>query len=108
METTQLYKLTTTPSAPKLYAYMAAILEATGMDRGAVFPLKKFLGNFGTHLESGRIVRVSGGYQLTPKGIDYFKDRYNRGNRQYIERAEVDAMIYGITTGSSPGWTKII
>jgi hypothetical protein len=53
-------------------------------------------------------VRVSGGYQLTPKGIDYFKDRYNRGNRQYIERAEVDAMIYGITTGSSPGWTKII
>jgi hypothetical protein len=104
----QLYKLTTTPSGRKLWTYMAAILEVTGMDQGQTFPLKKFLGNFKTHLDNGRISRVDDGYQLTPRGRDYFRDRYNPGNPQHIDRAEVKAMIRGITTGAgSDEWIAV-
>lgn len=87
---------------------MAAILEVTGIDQGRVFPLKKFLGNFKTHLDSGRIAPAADGYRLTPKGIDYFRDRYTPGNPQYIDRPEVEAMIQGITTGRGPEeWTRL-
>jgi hypothetical protein len=79
-----LYKLTRTPNGRKLWTYMAAILEVTRMDQGATYPLKKFLGNFKTHLDSGRIVAVAGGFQLTPAGIDYFHDRYSQGSSQHI------------------------
>lgn len=87
---------------------MAAILEVTGMDQGRVFPLKKFLGNFKIHLDNRRIARVDGGYQLTPPGGDYFRDRYSPASPQHIDRAEVEAMIRGITTGiGSDGWTRV-
>ena len=105
---TQMHKLRITPTGRQLYAYMAAILEVTGMDQGSVFPLKKFLGNFKTHLDSGRINRTDGGYQLTPMGIDYFRDRYNPGNPQHIERVEVEIKIRGITGGiQSDDWVKL-
>ena len=81
----QFYKLKKTPGGQKLWSYMAAILEVTGMDKGKVYPFNKFLRNFSTHLESGRIVRADGGYQLTPAGVDYFRDRYSPGSRQHIE-----------------------
>ena len=96
-EMPHMYKLKATPSGRHLWTYMAAILEVTEMDQGKVFPLKKFFGNFKTHLDNGRIVRVEGGYQLTQTGKDYFLDRYSLGNPQHIERAEVESMIQGIT-----------
>ena len=69
-----LYKLRKTPARQALYTYFAAIIRVTGMDQGNVYPLKKFLGNFSGHVNEGRIQKVSGGYQLTRKGIDYFND----------------------------------
>lgn len=79
------------------------------MDQGATYPLKKFLSNFKTHLDSRRIVPAAGGFQLTPAGIDYFRDRYSQGSSQHIERAEVEVMIRGITTGIGPDeWIELI
>lgn len=99
MSTQTLYKLKKTPSGRALWTYMAAILEVTEMDKGKAFPLNKFLGNFQTHLDNVRIVHASDGYQLTPKGMDYFKDRYSVGSQQHIERDMVEVMIGGIKTG---------
>lgn len=108
-QNSRLYKLAQTPSGKKLWTYMAAILEVTGMDQGAAYPLKKFLGNFKTHIDSGRIVSAEGGFKLTAAGIDYFRDRYKSGNPQRIERSEVEVMIRGITTGdSSDDWIEIV
>lgn len=92
----QLYKLTTTPTGRRLHAYMAAILEVTGMDSGRTFPLNKFFHNFRTHLDNGRIIKVNGGYRLTESGIDYFRDRHSPGNPQNVERTEVETMTRGI------------
>ena len=103
MAESQFYKLTKTPSGRELWTYMAAVLEATGMDKGKVYPLKKFLGNFKTHLDNGRVLRVDKGYQLTPIGIDYFQDRYSANSRQHIERSEVESMLKGIKTGLGSG-----
>jgi hypothetical protein len=102
------YKLKKTPNGHSLFTYMAAILEVTGMDKGNVFPLKKFLGNFSTHVSEGRIVKTEGGWKLSKKGIDYFQDRYNQGNPQYIIRSEVEFMIKGIQTGKVSGeWEEL-
>ncbi|MFV7770139.1 hypothetical protein [Shewanella marisflavi] len=103
MTEAQFYKLSKTPSGRELWTYMAAILEATGMDKGKVYPLKRFIGNFKTHLDNGRIRRVEKGYQVTQTGIDYFRDRYSPNNKQHIERLEVEDMLKGITTGVGPG-----
>ena len=62
---TQFYKLATTPRGRQLWIYMAAILEVTEMDQGKSFPLKRFLGNFQTHLAAGRIERVPEGFSYT-------------------------------------------
>jgi len=107
--TVQLYKLKTTPpTGRRLYTYMAAILEVTGMDNGKTFPIKKFLGNIKTHIDEARIISVEGGYQLTPKGRDFFADRYSLTSPQNIDRAEVEAMIRGITSGNGLGvWEPI-
>ena len=103
----KLFKLKNTPSGRKLWTYMAAILEVTGMDKGNPYPLNKFFGNFKTHLDNGRILRVSEGYQLTPSGIEYFNDRYKAGNKQHIERAEVDTMKHFMIHGDNDEWTKL-
>lgn len=99
MSNQTLFKLKKTPGGRRLFEYMAAILEVTEMDKGKVFPLNKFLSNMGTHLANGRIVRVPGGYQLTPKGMDYFKDRYSVGSPQHIDRDMVEVLIGAIRTG---------
>jgi len=101
-----LYKLKKTPAGKALYTYFAAILRVTRMDQGKVYPLKKFLGNFSGHLEAGRIVKVSGGYQLTPEGIDYFNDRYNPDNNQHIEPSEVEVMVRLIRRGGAD-WVPV-
>ena len=102
-----LYKLSETPAGTSLYTYFAAILRVTGMDQGKVYPLKKFLGNFSGHVKAGRIQKVSGGYQLTPQGIDYFNDRYSPGSRQHVNRTEVEAMARLIRTGGGPDWVPV-
>ena len=78
------------------------------MDQGKVFPLNKFLGNFKTHLDNGRIIRVDGGYQLTPSGTDYFNDRYNQGSRQHIEKSEVKMIVHAMTNGVNDDWIKVV
>ena len=45
--------------------------------------------------------------QLTAKGIDYFNDRYRPGNRQHIDRAEVEAMVRLICNGGGPDWVPV-
>jgi hypothetical protein len=102
-----LFKLRKTPAGKALYTYTAAILRVTGMDQGKVYPLKKFLGNFSGHVNAGRIQKVSGGFQLTRAGIDYFNDRYNPGNRQHVNRSEVEAMSRLIRSGGAPDWIHV-
>jgi len=103
----KLYKLKKTPAGKALFTYTAAILRVTGMDEGKVYPLKKFLGNFSGHDQAGRIRKASGGYELTPAGIDYFNDRYNPGSRQHVERSEVEAMVRLIRNGGGPDWEPV-
>jgi len=102
-----LYKSRKTPAGKALFAYTAAILKVTGMDQGNVYPLKKFLGNFSGHVQAGRIQKESGGYQLTPAGINYFNDRYNPGNPQHVDQSEVEAMVRLIHNGGGSDWVPI-
>lgn len=103
-----LYKLQETPGGRNLYAYFAAILEVTGMDRGNPYPLKKFLGNFSGHQNAGRIVSAGNGlFRLSDAGIAYFKDRFNPGNPQHITRAEVDRYKHGILNGGGRDWVRV-
>jgi hypothetical protein len=101
------HRLVETPRGKELYTYMAAILSVTGMDKGAIYPLNEFLGDFRGHLDAGRIEKVPGGYRLTPAGLDYFADRYRSGNRQHIDQAAVDAMAGLIRSGEAEGWVPI-
>ncbi len=100
------HRLIDTPAGTELFTYFAAILRVTGMDRGAVFPLKKFLGNFSTHMQAGRIEEVGIGYRLTRIGQEYFADRYRRGSRQHVDEAEVEVMVRMIRSGGK-GWEPI-
>lgn len=100
------FRLTETPNGGRLFAYFAAVLEVTGMTKGATFPLQKFIGNFSTHITAGRIEKVGIGYRLTPAGMDYFADRFSAGNRQRVSRSEVDHWAAGIRNGGT-GWTKL-
>ena len=99
----RLYKLAVTPTGRRLWTYMAAILEATEMDQGKPFPLKRFMVNFQTHLDGGRIEIRPDGYQLTRIGQEYFQARYQAGNPQRIERAAVEQMIRSIRSGVGEG-----
>lgn len=101
-----MYRLSETPQGHALFSYFAAILEVTGMSRGATFPLQKFVSNFSGYLNAGRIERVSGGFRLTQAGMDYFADRFRAGNRQHVSRSDVDHLALSIRTGGS-GWEPI-
>lgn len=102
----QLYKLEKTPAGNELFTYFAAILRVTGMDRGAIFPLKKFLGNFSIHEKAGRIEKVGSGYRLTPAGMDYFADRFRAGSRQHVDELDVQSIVKQIQMGGD-GWKSI-
>ena len=103
----RLYHLEKTPAGNALYTYFAAILIATGMDKGAAYPLKRFLKNFSGHEQAGRIEKAPGGYRLTRAGRDYFANRFEPGNPQRVMRHEVDAMVRLIRTGQAPGWAPV-
>ena len=102
-----MYRLEKTPAGRALFTYFAAVLIATEMDEGGVYPLKKFFGNFSGHEQAGRIEKAPGGYRLTRAGRDYFSDRFQPGNPQHVDRREVDAMVRLIRTGQAPGWVPV-
>jgi hypothetical protein len=103
-----LYRLDDTPSGKDLYAYFAAILQVTGMDRGESFPLKKFMRNFSGHEGAGRIINAgSGNFRLSETGIQYFRDRFQPGNPQHITQGEVDRFKQCIRRGGGQGWSRV-
>ena len=99
----RLYKLAVTPTGRRLWTYMAAILEVTEMSQGKSFPLKRFMVNFQTHLDGGRIESVPDGYRLTRIGHEYFQARYHADSPQRVERAAVEQMIVSIRSGVGEG-----
>ena len=93
-------------------AYMQAILEATGLLAGERFDISRFMGNYRTHIESGRLQRHSDGkYSLSEEGRRYFVSRLTDEpvtKGQLVSRAEVVEMLNKIIA-DHPGseWTPI-
>ncbi len=84
----------------QMRAFMQALLEVSGLVAGQEFDLKSMLGNFKTHLESGRFEQVSGGQvRLTAAGREYFSERLFSGK---VSRQEVIEMIRNITSVNPP------
>lgn len=93
-------------------AYMQAILEATGLMAGERFNISKFLSNYRTHLDSGRLLKHEDGtYSLSEAGRRYFISRLTEDpvvRGQLVSRAEVLEMLHKVTAGSpTTGWSKI-
>lgn len=93
-------------------AYMQAILEATGLLAGERFDISRFMGNYRTHVELGRLVRHSAGaYSLSEEGRQYFTSRLTEEpvvKGQLVSRAEVVEMLSKITADQpAPGWCPI-
>lgn len=108
VKTPALFRLDVTPRGRNLYAYFAAILQVTGMDRGESYPLRKFMRNFSGHEAAGRIVKVgSEKFRLTEAGVAYFCDRFRAGNPQHITQAEVDHFKHCILHGGGKGWARV-
>ena len=102
------YRLKVTPTMPALSTYFAGILIATGMDNGGAFPLKRFLSNFSSHTESGRIIRSGTGYKLTPAGHAYFEARYQPGNKYFVNRSAAQELARHIVNGDGgPAWEPL-
>ncbi|WP_155641860.1 hypothetical protein [Burkholderia cepacia] len=109
-----LYKLAVPPAANSraMRAYMQAILEATGLLAGERFDISRFMGNYRTHLESGRLLRHGdGAYSLSEEGRQYFISRLTEEpvvKGQLVSRAEVVEMLNKITADQpAPGWCPI-
>jgi hypothetical protein len=82
-------------------AYMQAILEVTGLMAGERYEISKFMTNYKTHLENGRLQKHSdGNYSLSEAGRLYFISRLTDTpvtKGQITSREEVVEMIRGIT-----------
>lgn len=93
-------------------AYMQAIMEATGLMAGERFDISRFMRNYRTHLESGRLQKHSDGtYSLSEAGRQYFISRLTDEpavKGQLVCRAEVLEMLHKITASNLPtGWTTL-
>lgn len=93
-------------------AYMQAILEATGLMAGERFDISRFMQNYRTHLETGRLQKHSdGSYSLSELGRQYFISRFTDDpivKGQHVSRAEVLEMLNKITADHPlEGWTSI-
>jgi hypothetical protein len=93
-------------------AYMQAILEATGLMAGERFDISRFMRNYRTHLEAGRLQKHSdGSYSLSEPGRQYFISRLTDDpvvKGQLVSRAEVVEMLHKITADHpAEGWTSI-
>lgn len=101
-----------TTNTRAMRAYMQAILEATGLLAGERFDISRFMGNYRTHLKSGRLLRHSDGkYSLSEEGRQYFTSRLTEepvAKGQLVNRAEVIEMLSKITANQpAPGWCPI-
>lgn len=94
-------------------AYMQAILEATGLMAGERFDISRFMQNYRTHIESGRLHRHEDGtYSLSEDGRQYFISRLTNdpvGKGQLVSRAEVVEMLRKVTANRpTEGWIPIV
>ena len=93
-------------------AYMQAILEVTGLLAGERFDISRFMRNYRTHLDTGRLQKHSdGSYSLTESGRQYFISRLTDDpvvKGQLVGRAEVVEILHKITTSRpTDGWRPI-
>jgi hypothetical protein len=109
-----LNKMLSPPPANSRYmrAYMQAILEATGLLAGERFDISRFMRNYRTHIEAGRLHRHSDGtYSLSETGRQYFISRLTEDpvvKGQLVSRADVLEMLRNITADQpAEGWARI-
>lgn len=93
-------------------AYMQAILEVTGLMAGERYEISKFMKNYKTHLDNGRLQKHGDGtYSLSEAGRRYFISRLTDTpvtKGQLTSREEVVEMIRGITADTPEvGWQPI-
>lgn len=93
-------------------AYMQAILETTGLMAGERFDISRFMRNYKTHLDSGRLVmHRDGSYSLSEEGRQYFISRLTDDpvvKGQVVSREEVLEKLHEITADHpSEGWIGI-
>lgn len=93
-------------------AYMQAILEATGLMAGERFDISRFMRNYRTHIEAGRLLKHrDGSYSLSEAGRQYFISRLTNDpvvKGQLVSRSEVVEMLHRITADQPPeGWMPI-
>ena len=91
---------------------MQAILETTGLLAGERFDISRFMGNYRTHLDAGRLQKHSdGSYSLSEVGRAYFISRLTDDpsvKGQLVKRTEVVEMLHKITADQpSTGWIRI-
>ena len=103
--------MTTPPpsNSREMRAYMQAILEATGLMAGERFDITRFMRNYRTHLDAGRLIKHSDGtYSLSEHGRQYFISRLTDApvaKGQVVSRAEVIEMLHKLTADQPPtGW----
>lgn len=86
-------------------AYWQAILEVTGMLAGEAFDVNLFMGNYRTHIDSGRLIPSVGGLMLSSEGREYFCQRIAKSQ---VSRQEVVEMIR-LITANKPAieWKRI-
>lgn len=111
---TTLNKMMKPPAANTrdMRAYMQAILEATGLMAGERFDISRFMGNYRTHIEAGRLVKHGGGqYSLSDGGREYFISRLTDEpvvTGQLVSRDEVIRMLRLVTAKQpAEGWQSI-
>ncbi|MQM32101.1 MAG: hypothetical protein CRU78_16960 [Candidatus Accumulibacter phosphatis] len=109
-----LNKMINPPPANSRYmrAYMQAILEATGLMAGERFDISRFMRNYRTHIEAGRLLKHDdGSYSLSDVGRQYFIRRLTDDpvvKGQLVSRAEVVEMLRNITADRAvDGWIPI-
>lgn len=117
-----LNKLNTPPknaNSREMRAYMAAILEVTGMMSGQGFPLRKFMKNLATHLNpKARFPYATlredddGLIYVTVNGLRFFSSRLTSQpiiSGQHVSRVEVVEMIRRIVAQKpGKGWSSFV
>lgn len=96
----------------EMRAYMQAILEATGLLAGERFDISRFMRNYRTHLDAGRLQKHSDQlYTLSEAGREYFISRLTDEpvvKGQLVSRGEVVEMLQKITADTpAEGWAQI-
>lgn len=114
-----LNRLLTPPPAnsPAMRAYMAGLLEVSGMISRQGFPLETFLGNLSTHMKPkagfphATLRKVDGVVYVTEEGHGFFSSRLTSSpliKGQQVSRSQVIDMIRNIVAPTPPlGWQSV-